>query len=109
MKKKIIISVNTIETREIRYIKEAERAIQVLENLVTEMELGEPGRNLAANREVSEPGEKETLFHVLKTIDTEEIKEPLDKVEKLVKQLHIEVNKLKSAIITELTKEKPQE
>ena len=84
MKKKIIISVNTIETREIRYIKEAERAIR-------------------------EPGEKETLFHVLKTIDTEEIKEPLDKVEKLVKQLRIEVNKLKSAIITELTKEKPQE
>lgn len=109
MKKKIIISVNTIETREMRYIKEAERAIQVLEDLVTEMELGEPGKSLTANREVRETGEKETLFHVLKTIDTEEIKEPLDNVEKLVEQLHIEVNKLKSAIITELTKEKPQE
>lgn len=109
MKKSIIIPVSTIETREMRYIKEAERAIQVLQNLVTEMELGEPVKNLAANSEVEEPGAKATLFYILETIDTEKIKEPLDNVGKLVEQLHTEVDKLKSAIITELTKEKPQE
>lgn len=107
MKKTIIIPVNTIETREMRYIREAERAIGALQNLVREMELSEPGKTIIANEEIEEPGTITTLFRVVKTIDTEEIKEPLENVEKLVKQLHIEVDKLKSAIVTELIKEKP--
>lgn len=109
MKKSIIIPVKTIETREVRYIKEAERAIGALQRLVTEMELSDPAKNLLANEDAMEPGTKTELFFIVKTIDTEAVKEPLGNVEKLVEQLHEEVEKLKSAIITEMIKEKPQE
>lgn len=109
MKKTIAIPVTAIETREIRYIKAAEDAIQALRRLVLEMDMEGSGRTLIANKKTLLTEEKTALFQVRKTIDTDLIKEPLENAEKLVKQLHEEISKLEMAIVTELTKEKPQE
>lgn len=109
MKKTIAIPVTAIETREIRYIKAAEDAIQALRRLVSEMDMEGSGRTLISNEKTLLTEEKTALFQVRKTIDTDLIKEPLENVEKLVKQLHEEISKLEMAIVTELTKEKPQE
>lgn len=109
MKKTIAIPVTAIETREIRYIKAAEDAIQALRRLVSEMDMEGRGRTLISNEKTLLTEEKTALFQVRKTIDTDLIKEPLENVEKLVKQLHEEISKLEMAIVTELTKEKPQE
>ena len=109
MKKTIAIPVTAMETREIRYIKAAEDAIQTLRRLVSEMDTEGSGRTLIANEKTVLTEEKTALFQVRKTIDTDLIKEPLENAEKLVKQLHEEIRKLEMAIVTELTRETPQE
>ena len=107
MKKEIYIPITTTETRENRYIEAAEKAIQDLRRLVLEMELGTPGTTIIANEEIRKTDKNTIRFSVCKTIDMDVIKEQLENVEKLVKQLHGEVDKLETAIITELIKEKP--
>lgn len=108
MKKTVSIPIMTAETREIRYIKQAEDAIVTLRRLVSEMETGNFGGTMIANEKVLHE-KKWARFEVRKTIDTEAIKEPLETINKLVCQMREEVGKLETAVITELTKGKPQE
>ncbi|MCM1297723.1 MAG: hypothetical protein NC311_19470, partial [Muribaculaceae bacterium] len=75
MKKKILIPVLTVETRETRCIKEAENAITALKNLVMEIESGALEKSFIANKNIVE--RKPILFSICKTIDTDAIKEPL--------------------------------
>lgn len=109
MKKTISIPVTTVETREIRYINEAENAIVALRRLVSEMETGKYGGTMIANEKTLFEEKNPVRFMVRKTIDTEVIEGSLEIIDKLVEQLAGEVSKLETAIVTELTKELPQE
>lgn len=109
MKKTISIPVMTTKIRETRYIKEAEDAITALRRLVSEMETGEYGRTIIANERLMFEEKDYVRFAVRKSIDTEVIKGSLEIIDKLVEQLDEEVSRLETAIVTELTKELPQE
>lgn len=107
MKKEIRIPIKTIETRQTRYLREAENAVDSLRKLAWELEQDNLMNPIIANDEIGEAGERTAWFYARKTIDTDVVKEPLERIEKLVKQLKEELDKLETAIVTEVVKEKP--
>ena len=86
----------------------AEQAISGLYEIAKELESFDNGLSEQINIENNATDTAKTSMWITKSIDEEAIKEPLERARKLIAQSKDETRKLDAAIITELTKKKPQ-
>ena len=106
--KRIMINVRTAKTDLLKKVEIAEQAISSFYEVAKELECFDNGLSERISIEDNATDTDKTSIWITKSIDEEAIKEPLERVRKLIAQLKDETRKLDAAIITDLTKKKPQ-
>lgn len=111
--KRAVISIRVKKINLIEKVEIAEEAIKKLNAVMNEIEFIENGLSERISAEEIEGGSKEAEnehahIYLIKSIDEEAIKVQLATVQEIMKPLKEAVKGLGNAIITELTKEKPQ-